>query len=80
MCPAAYTYIECTSKDAADELESDMTNMTRVSDTVLEQVLTGDELTNTVNAYIGYNVLKDNSVDEYVRMIEEAYYSEIYES
>ena len=67
-------------KDAADELESDMTNMTRVSDTVLEQVLTGDELTNTVNAYIGYNVLKDNSVDEYVRMIEEAYYSEIYES
>ena len=57
-----------------------MTNMTRVSDTVLEQVLTGDELANTVNAYIGYNVLKDNSVDEYVRMIEEAYYSEIFES
>lgn len=77
---ADYTYIECPSKDAADELESDMTNMIRVSDTVLEQVLTGDELTNTVNAYIGYNVLKDNSVDEYVRMIEEIYYSEIYES
>ncbi len=76
---ADYTYIECPSKEAADELESDMTNMIRVSDTVLEQVLTGSELTNTVNAYIGYNVLKDNSVDEYVRMIEETYFSEIYE-
>lgn len=75
-----YTYIECTSKGAADELAGEMTNMTRVSDTVLEEVLTGSELTNTVNAYIGYNVLKDNSVDEYVRMIEETYFSEIYES
>ena len=77
---ADYTYIECPSKEAADDLAKDMTNMIRVSDTVLEQELTGDELTNTVNAYIGYNVLKDNSVDEYVRMIEETYYSEIYES
>ena len=77
---ADYTYIECPSKEAADDLEKDMTNMVRVSDTVLEQALTGDELTNTVNAYIGYNVLKDNSVDEYVRMIEETYFSEIYES
>ena len=76
---ADYTYIECPSKEAADELESDMTNMTRVSDTVLEQVLTGSDLTNSINAYISYNVLKDNSVDEYVRMIEETYYSEIYE-
>ena len=77
---ADYTYIECPSKEAADDLAKDMTNMIRVSDTVLEQELTGDDLTNTVNAYIGYNVLKDNSVDEYVRMIEETYYSEIYES
>lgn len=76
---ADYTYIECPSKEAADELESDMTNMTRVSDTVLGQVLTGSDLTNNINAYISYNVLKDNSVDEYVRMIEETYFSEIYE-
>lgn len=76
---ADYTYFECTSKEAADELMDVFTNATRVSDTVLEQVTTGDDMTNTVNAYIGYNVLKDNSVDEYVRMIEETYFSEIYE-
>lgn len=76
---ADYTYFECTSKEAADELMDVVANATRVSDTVLEQVTTGDDMTNTVNAYIGYNVLKDNSVDEYVRMIEETYFSEIYE-
>ena len=74
-----YTYIQCPSKDAADELASNMTNMTRVDDTVLMQKITGKDMSDTVSAYIGYNVLKDNSVDEYVRMIEETYFSEIYE-
>ena len=76
---ADYTYIQCPSKDAADELESNMTNMTRVDDTVLMQETTGQNMSDTLTAYIGYNVLKDKSVDEYVRMIEETYYSEIYE-
>lgn len=74
-----YTYIQCPSKEAADELAGDMTNMTRVDDTVLMQKITGKDMSDTVSAYIGYNVLKDNSVDEYVRMIEETYFSEIYE-
>lgn len=76
---ADYTYYECTSKEAADEMMGVVGNAIRVSDTVVGQVTTGDDMTNTVNAYIGYNVLKDNSVDEYVRMIEETYFSEIYE-
>lgn len=76
---ADYTYYECTSKEAADEIMDAVGNPIRVSDTVVGQVTTGDDMTNTVNAYIGYNVLKDNSVDEYVRMIEETYFSEIYE-
>ena len=76
---ADYTYIQCPSKDAADELESNMTNMTRVDDTVLMQKTTGKDMSDTLSAYIGYNVIKDKSVDEYVRMIEETYFSEIYE-
>lgn len=76
---ADYTYFECPSKEAADELMDAVGNAIRVSDTVVGQVTTGDDMTNTVNSYIGYNVLKDNSVDEYVRMIEETYFSEIYE-
>ena len=74
-----YTYVQCPSKEAADELEAAMTNMTRVADTVLLQETTGKAMSDTVSAYIGYNVLKDNSVDEYVRMIEETYFSEVYE-
>lgn len=76
---ADYTYFECPSKEAADELMDAVGNAIRVSDTVVGEVTTGDDMTNTVNSYIGYNVLKDNSVDEYVRMIEETYFSEIYE-
>ena len=76
-----YTYLECTSKEAADKLMDAgvYPNGYRVSDTVIGNVLTGTDLDNTVSAYIGYNVLKDNSLDEYVRMIEETYFSEIYE-
>ena len=67
----------CKSRGIEVNLEDAETQ----ADQMLEMMqLTGDELTNTVNAYIGYNVLKDNSVDEDVRMIEEAYYSEIFES
>lgn len=68
---AQYTYIECPSKDAADELMDNevLSNIQRVSDTVLLISYTGKDLNDLVSAYMGYNVLKDKSVDEYVRMI-----------
>lgn len=33
----------------------------------------------TLQSYIGYNVLKDTSVDDYVRMLKETYGTSVYE-
>lgn len=78
---AQYTYIECPSKESADKLMDDevYNSAVRVSDTVIENVVEGDDMSATLSSYIGYNVLKDKSVEEYVRMIEETYYSDVYE-
>lgn len=78
---AQYTYIEATSKEAADTLINECyvnTNAERVSDTVIEISLTGQNMKDTVSAYIGYNVLKDTSLDDYVRMLQETYFTSIY--
>ena len=32
-----------------------------------------------ITAYIGYNVLKDRSLDDYVRMLQETFFTSIYE-
>lgn len=74
---ACYSYIECPSKEAADELiDNDcFPTAERVSDTVLRIVSEGDEFQALLSTYIGYNVLKDRSVSEYVRMIEETFFS-----
>lgn len=37
------------------------------------------EMEQTLTMLTGYNVIKDKSVDEYVRMIEETYYSSVCE-
>lgn len=76
---AQYTYFECPSKEAADRVQELYTNAARVSDTVLLVSYTGQEMQDLLTAYLGYNVLKDRSVDEYVRMIEETFFSVIYE-
>ncbi len=78
---AQYTYIEATSKEAADTLINEYyvnANAERVSDTVIEISLTGQDMKDTVSAYIGYNVLKDTSLDDYVRMLQETYFTSIY--
>ena len=74
---AQYTYYECASKENADELmdASLFFNPVRISDTVIQGSVTGQDMTDLINAYKGYNVIKDDSVDEYVRMIEETYFS-----
>ncbi len=74
---AHYTYFECPSKEAADDLATYFTEASRISDTVLQFSYTGQELQDMLSVYMGYNVLKDASVKEYIRMIEETYYSVI---
>lgn len=75
---AHYTYYTCTSKDAADHLMGfvdGMNNVVRVSDTVISVSESGDILNSTIASYIGYNVLNDDSVKDFTRMIEESFFS-----
>ena len=79
---AQYTYYECPSKEAADRLmEPGVLSNTaqRLTDTVILCAQEGQEMDSLLSAYIGYNVLKDRSVDEYVRMLEETNFSTVYE-
>lgn len=74
---AQYTYYECPSKEAADELMDGGQFMgpTRVSGTVIVSIHEGANMDELLNAYIGYNVLKDKSLTDYVRMLEETYFT-----
>ena len=51
----------------------------RVSDTVILIAYTGDAMSSVLDSYMGYNVIKDHSVAEYTRMIEETFFSVVYE-
>lgn len=79
---AQYTYYECPSKESADKLMEAKAfgdGMTRESDTVIKRAITGKDMQDILTTYKGYNVLKDNSVEEYTRMIEETYFSTVCE-
>lgn len=79
---AQYSYYEGTSKESTDTLMEKCfaeANPIRVSDTVIEIVTDGQDLQDMITAYIGYNVLKDRSVDDYVRMLQETFFTSIYE-
>ena len=54
-------------------------NEERVSDTAIMITYTGDEMASVLDRYIGCNVIKDRSVAEYTRMIEETFFSVVYE-
>lgn len=77
---AQYTYFECPSKEAADTLLKEcLTTATRVSDTVLTIAVEGQTMKDTVAAYKGYSVVKDDSLNEYVRMLQETFFTSVYE-
>ena len=76
---AAYMYLEGTDKASTDKLAEMYNTAERVSDTVILIAYTGDAMTAVLDAYMGYNVIKDHSVAEYTRMIEETFYSVVYE-
>ena len=54
-------------------------NEERVSDTAIMIAYMGDEMASVLDQYIGCNVIKDRSVAEYTRMIEETFFSVVYE-
>lgn len=77
---AQYTYIECKSKDAAEKiLDANYPRGEIINDTVILNKYEGQDMQDIIAAYKGYNVLKDDSVSEYVRMSEETYYTSVYE-
>lgn len=80
---AHYTYFEFSGKDAADKLmavaSENLFNGERVADTVVMDKLTGQDLQDNISAYIGYNVLSDDSLAGYVENLEGTYFSMQYE-
>ena len=79
---AQYSYYETPSKESADKLmeaKAFGNNMVRESDTVIKVVNTGKDMQDLLNTYKGYSVIKDNSVKEYTRMIEETFFSTVCE-
>lgn len=76
---ASYTYLEGKDKASTDKIAESYTNAERVSDTVLMLAYTGADMTSVLDQYMGYNVIKDHSVAEYTRMIEETFFSVVYE-
>lgn len=78
-------YYEYNTKDGADKLfNTDSSTWAwgtpeRVSDTVIRTVITSDMLNQIISDYISYNVLKDDSVEDFTRMLEETYFGMVYE-
>lgn len=81
---AHYTYYEYQSKDGADKLMNAqdgnfMGAALRVSNTTVQDQLIGQDLQDVIAAYIGYNVLQDDSLESYVENVEGTYFAMIYE-
>lgn len=75
-----YMYFECKSPEAAEELIADdyfMGDMELVEDNVIKNTLVGQELEEMVTTYIGYSVLKDDSLEDFTRMTEETYFASV---
>lgn len=73
---ANYNYYECPSKESADKIAESMktANPERISDTVVCISTTGQAMQDALKSYMGYNVIKDTSIDEYIRMNEETFF------
>lgn len=81
---AHYIYYEFSSKEAADKLMNATEGnfygtAQRLSDTVVMDQLEGQALQDVVQAYIGYGVMTDDSLESYVENAEESYFLMRYE-
>lgn len=75
-----YIYYECKSAEAAEELIADnyfMGNMELVDESVIKETVTGQDLEEMVTSYIGYSVLKDDTLEDFTRMIKETYFASV---
>lgn len=75
-----YMYFECKSPEAAEELIADnyfMGDMELIEDNVIKNTLVGSELEELVTTYIGYSVLKDDTLEDFTRMTEETYFASV---
>ena len=75
-----YIYYECKSAEAAEELIADnyfMGEMELVEDDVIKETLVGAELEEMVTSFIGYSVLKDDTLEDFTRMTEETYFASV---
>lgn len=75
---ADYMYFECSSKDAAEELLNSgnfYKGATLIDDKTILVAIVGQDMEDTLTTFIGYNVMKDKSLDEYVRNSEEMYFT-----
>ena len=50
-------------------------NAEKVSDTVIRVAIAGKDMEETLTTYVGLNVMKDRSLDEYVRNSKETYFT-----
>lgn len=81
---AHFIYYEYQNKAAADKLMNAQDGnffgtAQRISDTTVQDQMIGQQMQDLINSYIGYNVLQDDSMEEYVRNVEETYFAMIWE-
>lgn len=76
---AHYCYYEFNSKEDADAVLESYKDLfkgaEKVEDTVIKRVESGEQLEKTLSSMMGYDMIKDKSIEEYVKMIEETYFS-----
>lgn len=72
---ANFNYYECPSKESADKIAESLksANPKHISDTVICISYTGKEMQNELKKYMGYKIIKDTSIDEYIRMNEDTF-------
>lgn len=82
---AHYIYYEYSAKENADKLMENVSGNffgtpERLSDTVVMDSLVGQALQDTISAYIGYQIMSDDSFDSYVSNVEESYFMMRYDN
>ena len=71
-------YLECASKEAAEEVlnsENFYKGAKLIDDKTILVAIVGQDMEDTLTAFVGYNVMKDKSLDEYVRNSKETYFT-----
>lgn len=74
---AQYTYYEFNTKENAERaMEADFFyNGELVEDTVVMDYVDAKKIDDIATSYIGYGIMEDKTLDSYVKMIEESYFS-----